>query len=125
MEYNFQYKAYEIEQFEVEALRGDLSTPVELTLERSMISNATMEVSVYPNPFNDRTNVNILLQEDARISMKLEDVSGRLIKKIPAKVFSKGRSLYVLEQAGLPPGVYLLHVTSEDNSYIQKLIISE
>ena len=83
----------------------------------------------YPNPFNPRTTIRYRLSARAHVSLKIYDVSGRLVRTLvdglqtPSplhRIEWDGRS-----EDGTPvaSGVYLCRMQTEGFSQIRKLVL--
>lgn len=78
-----------------------------------------IEVGVFPNPSNDLFNVNVLTSSDEVTSVKLMDVTGRIIESI--QLSNGERTVQVGQQ--LNAGLYLIQVTQgAANSSITRIV---
>ena len=85
----------------------------------------TLEVSSFPNPVTDRLGIRIVQSKTGTVQASLFDLSGRLVmtqtKQLPAGVqFLEWNNL---KQQQLIPGVYLLHVKSNDKKEVLKVLV--
>ncbi|MDR9417051.1 MAG: T9SS type A sorting domain-containing protein [Gracilimonas sp.] len=67
----------------------------------------------YPNPFNPVTTIPFILLEEAEISWEIFDITGRVIQKIPAKVYRKGEHHQKFNLDGYASGVYIARAALE------------
>lgn len=89
---------------------------IENTLPYITLSNVSDPVvSVYPNPTNERVQINSFSSLE---SVMLYDLSGSLIKELKAQHNSLSLDLQHLER-----GIYILHIRTDKQSYKRKLII--
>jgi len=82
--------------------------------------------SVYPNPFNPSTNVNIDLELTANIELSIIDVNGRLIDNLYSGTLSAGNHDIVWNPNGkVASGVYLvkLDVLNEGISIVKEITL--
>ena len=79
------------------------------------------DVKVYPNPANDKIEISFPELLSGSVTLLLNDLSGRTIYKqnIPGT-----GAKYSLNLTGINPGMYLLKVSSEKNTFLKKVIIS-
>jgi len=87
--------------------------------ELSVISNA---LSVYPNPAHDKITVSIDASEKSVFSIKLIDISGRLVLD-EAREGNVGVNLYELDLSHFSKGAYMLKVSSESINKNMKVAI--
>ena len=79
---------------------------------------------IYPNPTDDKFEMEFSLNNSRILSAGLYSVNGQLLKTILSnKTFEKGSSSYATSIAELPQGVYLLVVESDKGDVITKRII--
>ena len=71
----------------------------------------TLKILLYPNPTNDKLFVEGLTNFDATIF----DLTGKKVLEI----VNANRSIDMSE---LKPGIYMLHLTSEGNTYVKKVV---
>ena len=67
----------------------------------------SLSVEVYPNPVKDLLNIKIESPESGRVTLKLYDMEGSIVRAIPVPVVS-GTNTISLEVTGLRSGLYLL-----------------
>lgn len=77
----------------------------------------TIEVSLYPNPTNDRFFVKIKGETGKNVEAALAHVSGAVLEK---RVLSS--SLESFDLSGVASGVYLLKLTVDKKTYVWKVI---
>ncbi|MFK5855700.1 MAG: endonuclease [Bacteroidota bacterium] len=80
------------------------------------------EVSIYPNPTNNKLNVSFNAKENTVIEIGLTDISGRLIMTETYSV-SQGVNKFVLNVTDVSKGIYLLNITEDTSSLMYKVII--
>ena len=66
--------------------------------------------SVYPNPFNPSTTVNIAARAVGEYQLRVYDVLGRLVREQVVAVQAPGRMQVPLEMSSHPSGLYLVQV---------------
>ncbi|MCP3933059.1 MAG: T9SS type A sorting domain-containing protein [Bacteroidetes bacterium] len=81
------------------------------------------EFECYPNPFSSRLNIVFHLFHQSTVSLSLLDQYGRIVHDFEKeKVLPKGTYHYELKNIVYPPGVYYLHLTTEDKLISCKVI---
>lgn len=78
-------------------------------------------VTVSPNPFNQTINLNLYLANNDKVSMRLTDVSGKVIS-VWEQNFAKGSQAVSINVPQLPAGMYFLRIIASDKKSILKLI---
>jgi hypothetical protein len=78
-------------------------------------------VSIYPNPTTDILNIDLYAQTAQNTTVKLLDMSGRVIKQIQAKS-AAGMNYIKLKMSELANGVYTVQVYENNNlTYTSKV----
>lgn len=77
----------------------------------------TMEVSLYPNPTNDKFFVELKGNANEKAEATLTHISGAVLEK---RILTDSRELFDL--SGLAPGIYLLKLTVDNETHVWKVI---
>jgi len=77
----------------------------------------------YPNPFNPTTNLSFTLTDAGRVSLKVYDVSGRLVATLVDGFRTAGRHNVTFDASGLPSGVYIYRMNAGQFSASGKMIL--
>lgn len=77
--------------------------------------NQEIEHIIYPNPSKDICNIEFDLPEDAEISLKLFDATGRCLL-IREEIVSKGLVTLPLDVSGIDAGLYYLSIWVDGNT---------
>jgi ASPIC and UnbV/FG-GAP-like repeat/FlgD Ig-like domain len=99
------------------AINGDTTLPRKVQLHRA-----------YPNPFNPTTRIDFDLPKQARASLAIYDVAGRLIRVLRDEVMSAGSHTETwsgLDKNGraVATGTYLLRLNVGGDSHVQRLTL--
>jgi hypothetical protein len=79
-------------------------------------------IHVYPNPFNQNLQMDVLSQSNAELSIEIYDVLGLRVRTLK-RMLTQGTNRLILDEFNkLNSGVYLLKVTLEGQGHIQKVI---
>jgi Secretion system C-terminal sorting domain len=78
----------------------------------------------YPNPFNPSTKINFSIPYDSRVSLKVYDISGKLISTLINNEFREA-DYYTLEfnANGLSSGVYFYAINTDKNTATKKMTL--
>lgn len=77
----------------------------------------------YPNPFNPITNISFSLNQRAKVSLKIYDVFGKLIKTLENGELNEGIYNYQFDGNGLSSGVYYYQLISGSRSLTKKMML--
>jgi hypothetical protein len=79
--------------------------------------------NIYPNPTNRTLKIRFTSPDERSVSIKLYDVTGRLVKDIFKSNAAVGVNEILVESAHLSVGVYFLKFCAEDCNKIEKIIL--
>jgi len=82
----------------------------------------------YPNPFNSETSVRFGIPEDSRISLKIFDINGRLVRELCEEEFESGYHQIPWNGTNdrgalMPSGVYFCKIISDNYYEIKKMVL--
>lgn len=110
----------------------------ELNIETLLLSNGNGEAisfgdsviptdfalhPAFPNPFNPSTTLQFEVPVDSRISLRIYDVSGRLVDELVNEVYSAGTHAVIWNAGDIATGMYLVQFESENYRQIQKIML--
>ncbi len=94
-----------------------------LTETSPLQSNLTVG-NVFPNPASNHFSIDITCVNKTAITAQILDLKGAVVSSYPQEAKEKGaHTLQFNLNSGLPKGIYLLEVTSGNDSFTRKLII--
>lgn len=108
---------------------GDATLVKSITIKEATTTGLAIEgaasgkMGVYPNPAHEIMNYTLVLDKPANVNAMLTDISGRSYTLINNSEMAAGVQHLSYGLSGFAPGVYLLHVTTTNNSYVQKVIV--
>lgn len=76
----------------------------------------------YPNPFNPNTMISFELPSEAQTKLSVYNVLGELIFVLENQRLSAGRYEYEFNASGLPTGVYLYKLQTDDFTEFKKMV---
>jgi len=77
----------------------------------------------YPNPFNAETTVSFGLPEAEFVSIKVYDMSGRVVADLASSQYSASKHEISWHAQGMPAGNYLIHLNVGENNSVQKVTL--
>jgi Peptidase_C39 like family/Secretion system C-terminal sorting domain len=84
----------------------------------------TYNLSVYPNPFNPQTNINLKTNAKSYTEITIYDITGREVKTIYKDILEPGTYNFSWNASDLPSGMYFIHTTSGSyNKTIKAVLI--
>lgn len=84
-------------------------------------STGSINLQVYPNPFSNDLNVNYNLPASSQVSIKINDIAGKLIYQ-SEKIETSGYHQMRINNLPIKTGVYFMTLTAGDQSNVIKLI---
>ncbi len=86
------------------------------------LENSSEEMSIYPNPASDYFTLDLKLDEEIDLDIRIYDINGRLVstKKDMNCVGSYSKQINI---SGLVPGVYMVVVKGDDINYSKRLVV--
>lgn len=87
------------------------------------IAYSNFNLTVSPNPAEERTEINYELITDGKLSIELFNIEGQLVKTIADENQTKGKHTVLLDKTGLSAGNYLLKLNSNNTEETKKVII--
>jgi hypothetical protein len=81
----------------------------------------SQDLLVFPNPAKEKIEIIFPGEQNRSCSLLMTDLSGRTV--IHQNISIQGTK-YTQELSGLSPGIYMLKVISEKNSFLKKVIVS-
>lgn len=87
-----------------------------------------MTVNSYPNPFIDWTTIKFSLEKDSKVSLKIYDLNGKLVKQLANQHFTSGEHIVTWNRENsngqrVSSSAYVLSITVNEKSVSKKLIV--
>ncbi len=79
---------------------------------------------IYPNPANEKLNINIDVTENGEFNVKLLNVYGDIAKNIQKMELNKGSHNIEINCTGLTPGIYYIELKKNIFSQVKPVIIA-
>lgn len=97
-----------------------LVNSINVSLEENTVLSS---VNVYPNPSSANTNVEFELANNSNVTITLTDLTGKLISQPVNGEMTEGNHKVAINLANIQAGVYLVEITIDGASKIEKLIV--
>jgi hypothetical protein len=97
------------------------TTVVDVGIKENKLSGIS-QISIFPNPAHDVSNISYYLQQSKIISIELVDISGKTIKQLYRQEDTPGYHAQVLNLQGIASGVYFIKTSANEQKVSQKLI---
>ena len=119
---------YSTENSHATLFRADLSDLTEVEEKNKTIPEEFYLLQNYPNPFNPSTTISYDLPEQTEVSIKIFDISGRLVSELANSTQSAGHYSIVwngTNSAGerVGSGMYVVRLSSKPFSASQKVLL--
>lgn len=80
-------------------------------------------VAVYPNPFNEYTNVTFILDKASKVGVEVLDIMGKTIYTITEGEYAAGQNNIRVNSNNLPNGMYILKITIDNQMITRKISV--
>lgn len=77
----------------------------------------------YPNPFNPSTVIRFSLPQESEISLRVYDISGRMVRELASGKYSAGSYSVTFSGHGLASGMYFYRLESAEYNATMKMIL--
>ncbi len=91
----------------------------------SDLNYGNMNISNYPNPCSDKTTFQFEIPDDSYCSLKLYDVTGRIVDIISEKFYQKGKHQELFSTRKLSHGNYYYILEIKDMRITGKMVVSK
>jgi hypothetical protein len=91
----------------------------------AVLPASTTLVSAYPNPFNPTTTLNVELAETGNVDLRVYNIQGQLVSTLANGMMEAGRHELQFNGAGLPSGMYLARLTTDQGSQVERLLLAK
>ena len=111
----------------VEAV-DNFSRPVKTTVVNRAIPTAYALNANYPNPFNPTTNISFALPVDSRVSLKIYNVAGQLVRTLVNETMAAGIHTVTWDGANsngekVASGIYFYQLSAENYTQTRKMCL--
>jgi immune inhibitor A len=87
------------------------------------LSTFNLKLAATPNPFTNATAISYSLPKPGDVSLKLYDVTGKLVTTLASGYHTAGTSSFIVHRSSLSSGIYVLKLETETLTATSKLII--
>ncbi len=96
---------------------------VEIYMDENAAPDELMLGQNYPNPFNPQTTINYGLPEPGRVSLEVFNLIGQRVAVLVDGMMQAGKHHVVFDAQGLPGGVYVYRLKTNETSLSRQLIL--
>ena len=90
---------------------------------RQVVSGGRLNLSVAPNPVHATTTISYYQPAAGRISVKLYDVTGKLVTRLVSGYHDAGTSSFTVHRSSLSSGIYLLRLDTDIGTVTRKVVV--
>ncbi len=89
------------------------------------VTGSPSHMIIYPNPFNDEAMIEINMEQDAKVSVRIINLLGAEVMKLVDQELIRGVHNVELSRGTLQAGCYFVQMSYDSHSEVQKLIIKD
>ncbi len=106
---------------------GSNDTRTEIENEESDFSEEhSSTLTIYPNPTQSQTTLNLQLDKPSSVQIILYNLSGQQVKElVRVKEFGEGKHNFTLQLTDLSSGMYLVKVLLKDNVLTKRIMVAK
>ncbi len=102
-----------------------LTIPKALLVNSKNVPSSSFSISQnYPNPFSDNTSFRISLEKQGVVSLKIFDITGRMVMQLPEKSYLAGEHIINLNGGRLSEGMYTYTFIIEGQTISNKMVVN-
>lgn len=94
-----------------------------LVKARSVVDPGIRISQNYPNPFTGVTHFNLTLDKQAKVGLKIYDLTGRLVMQLPDRSYTAGSYVVPVNAENLTRGMYTYTFVINGNTISNKMIV--
>jgi len=117
---------------------AEISTSCDFTITDAVVSGRGVEYDTtidqierkrftvkpaYPNPFNPTTNINLVLENDAQVSVQIYNIAGQLVDVIADGLYNLGSHHWTWNAENLASGVYFVKTQVGSEVHTDKIML--
>ncbi|MBK9731163.1 MAG: T9SS type A sorting domain-containing protein [Chitinophagaceae bacterium] len=91
--------------------------------ERLTVAEVNATMNCYPNPFSESTSISISLPQSEKVSLKIYDVTGRLVKTLADGMLAERENKIEWKVMDENAGIYFLRMETETAGETVRLIV--
>lgn len=106
---------------------GDYPIPAMAAIQTISLSPSILQsLEVAPNPVNDQAQISFRVNADAQVHLEVYDFSGKAISQLHRGLATANTNYeFVFDRSGLPSGLYICKLSTEDGRSFEKLIMAK
>lgn len=79
--------------------------------------------NIYPNPFNSKAKLDVHLNKETNLEIKVYNLIGEEVQKITNEVFRPGVYSFLIDASNLSSGIYFVRIKTNETTQLKKLIL--
>lgn len=88
-------------------------------------NNTDTQLTIFPNPTDNETNIKIVVEEKGDVKLSIYDVRGQLIEVLVNKILDKGSYDYEWDSNKLSAGSYFVKLDAAGDSVTKQLVVQK
>lgn len=94
-----------------------------VTVEDIQASKYDLQLTNYPNPVNESTTIEFVLNSKANVTLQIWDAYGRLMETLVNSQLSEGKHSVVFNKKNLKSGIYYYSLTADRKRKTNKMVV--
>lgn len=91
----------------------------------SITERDALHLNVYPNPASDYLTVSFSLESSSVVKIELVDITGKTVEVLNSGRYQQGSNSISVNLSNIQPGRYFVHVSGNNRSQVEPLLIVE
>ncbi|HSQ43440.1 MAG TPA: multicopper oxidase domain-containing protein, partial [Ginsengibacter sp.] len=104
---------------------GDASALAKATAGAKIDAANQLRLTILPNPFSSDVTINLNLPEAKKVSIKLYDQKGSLVKQIYSGNREAGFQKWTIDGSNMVNGIYFCEVMVNNSKFLRKLVLQK
>jgi hypothetical protein len=107
------------------AMKSKINSFFAGTLAVTNLPASQNSINIFPNPANDKLNINMLVKEQGELNIQIVDLTGKLLLTVANEKVKEGDFTKTVNISSLSNGLYVVKVTINGNTSSSKLTIAK
>ena len=119
-----EWKSFNMYSVPADTIRNNPPPFVNITTGFSTVNESESLDIKSINNFTDYTEITVFNPENGKISLTVFDLNGKKIETLANRIFHAGMHRFNWNNSSIKPGLYLIHLSSSNQSISEKIVIN-
>ncbi len=97
------------------------ATSIETKNEQQIINPES--IKSYPEPFINSTNIDFFIEKSTYIVIDICNTDGVVVRNLHSALLAAGKQSVAFNAENLPPAVYFVHLKSDNQNLVRKIVV--